>query len=142
TVDTLLDHLVGRETADLNMDLCARLPMSVVTRGIGMSGERALYFRDHLLRATVSRTLSMEEKMRSMAEVNRMLQELIDARRETPADDVVSSLIAADFELAEGGSRKLTDEEIFGYCRLTILAGGGTTWRQLGITIHALLTHG
>ena len=140
-VETLLDRLEGREACDLNMELCARLPMHVVTRGIGMSGEAALTFRDHLLRATISRSVTLEEKMASMGEVSRMLQQLIDERRAQPADDVVSGLIAADFELAEGGTRKLTDEEIFGYCRLTILAGGGTTWRQLGITLQALLTH-
>ncbi|CAN7571621.1 cytochrome P450 [Phenylobacterium sp. LjRoot219] len=141
-VDALLDRLIGRDTADLNMELCARLPMHVVTRGIGMDGDKALNFRDHLLRATISRTVTMEEKMKSMAEVGRMLGELIAARRAQPADDVISGLIAAEFELAEGGTRKLTDEEIFGYCRLIMLAGGGTTWRQLGITIDALLTHG
>src|SRR3546814_11113535 len=37
--------------------------------------------------------------------------------------------------------RKLGDDEIFGYCRLIMLAGGGTTWRQLGITIYALLSN-
>jgi cytochrome P450 len=141
-VEALLSRLEGREAADLNMELCARLPMHVVTRGVGMDGEAALTFRDHLLRATVSRSVTMAEKMASMGEVSRMLQQLIDARRAKPADDVVSGLIAAHLELAEGGTRKLTDEEIFGYCRLTILAGGGTTWRQLGITLHALLTHG
>jgi cytochrome P450 len=141
-VDTLLDRLVGRESADLNLELCARLPMHVVTRGIGMSGDKALYFRDHLLRATISRTVSMEEKARSMREVSRLLGELIAERRAKPADDVVSGLLAAELELPEGGARKLTDEEIFGYCRLIMLAGGGTTWRQLGITIHALLTYG
>jgi cytochrome P450 len=141
-VDTLLDRLVGRETADLNLELCARLPMHVVTRGIGMSGDNALYFRDHLLRATISRTVSMEDKMHSMAEVGRLLGELIAERRVRPAEDVVSGLIAADFELADGATRKLTDEEIFGFCRLIMLAGGGTTWRQLGITLCALLNHG
>src|SRR3546814_7127838 len=38
-------------------------------------------------------------------------------------------------------TRKLGDDEIFGYCRLIMLAGGGTTWRQLGITIYALLSN-
>jgi cytochrome P450 len=66
---------------------------------------------------------------------------LITARRAEPRDDVVSGLINNDFKLADGSSRKLTDEEIFGYCRLIMLAGGGTTWRQLGITLHALLTN-
>jgi cytochrome P450 len=68
-----------------------------------------------------------------------MLKNLVDARRAEPRDDVMSSLAAKEFVLADGGSRKLTDAEIFGYCRLIMLAGGGTTWRQLGITLHALL---
>ena len=70
-----------------------------------------------------------------------MLRELITARRQQPADDVVSGLIANDFKQTDGSSRKLTDEEIFGYCRLIMLAGGGTTWRQLGITLNQLMTH-
>lgn len=141
-VTALLDRFNGRDGADLNMELCARLPVHVVTRGIGMSGEDALTFREHLLRGTVgSRGLSAEDKAHALGEVARMLKDLITARRAEPRDDVVSGLIKNDFKLAEGGSRKLTDEEIFGYCRLIMLAGGGTTWRQLGITLHALLTN-
>lgn len=141
-VTALLDRFNGRDGADLNLELCARLPVHVVTRGIGMSGEDALTFREHLLRGTVgSRGLSAEDKAHALGEVARMLKELITARRAEPRDDVVSGLIKNDFKLADGGSRKLTDEEIFGYCRLIMLAGGGTTWRQLGITLHALLTN-
>lgn len=137
----LLDRLEGREGANLNFELCARLPMHTVTRGIGMDGDDALTFRDHLLRGTSSATASEEERRHSHAEAARMLRELITKRRAEPRDDVISGLITNDFELAEGGSRKLTDDEILGYCRLIMLAGGGTTWRQLGITIHALLSN-
>ena len=87
------------------------------------------------------RNVTLEERKHSADEVSRMLKQLITARRAQPADDVVSGLINNDFKLADGGTRRLTDEEIFGYCRLIMLAGGGTTWRQLGITIHALLTN-
>jgi len=138
-VDALLDRLIGRDSSDLNIDLCARLPMHVVTRGIGMSGEDALTFREHLLRST-SAHVAAEERTHARNEVTRMLKELIVARRAETGDDVVSGLITNDFRLADGGSRKLTDDEILGYCRLIMLAGGGTTWRQLGITLHALLT--
>jgi len=141
-VDTLLDRLLVNEAADLNLELCARLPVYIVTRGMGMSGDSALQFRENLLRSSVaSRTLTAEERMASAAEVSRMLMELITARRKTPGDDVVSGLIANDLALPDGSTRKLSDEEIFCYCRLIMLAGGGTTWRQLGITLHALLTH-
>jgi cytochrome P450 len=139
SVNTLLDNLKGRTHADLNQELCARLPMHVVTRGIGMRGDAALTFREHLLRGF--RNDDQEARKHSLGEVSRMLRELITERRAEPADDVVSGLIANDFKLADGGTRKLTDEEIFGYCRLIMLAGGGTTWRQLGITLHQLLTH-
>jgi len=139
-VDALLDRLVGWDAADLNLELCARLPVHVVTRGIGMDNEDALTFREHLQRSTIgARTLPAEEVAHSRDEVFRMLKNLVDARRAEPRDDVMSSLAAKEFMLADGGSRKLTDAEIFGYCRLIMLAGGGTTWRQLGITLHALL---
>jgi len=141
-VNTLLDHLLGQDKADLNLELCARLPMHVVTRGIGMRGDDALSFREHLLRGTVGfRSITPEERAQSASEVARMLRELIAERRRQPGSDVVSGLVHNDFKLPDGGSRKLTDEEIFGYCRLIMLAGGGTTWRQLGITLHALLTN-
>ena len=140
-VEALLDRLAGWETADLNLELCARLPVHVVTRGIGMDHEDALHFRDHLQRSTIgARQLPAEQVKHSRDEVFRMLKELVDARRIEPRDDVISSLASKEFALAEGGSRKLTDAEIFGYCRLIMLAGGGTTWRQLGITLHALLS--
>jgi len=141
-VNTLLDRLINAETADLNLELCARLPVYIVTRGIGMSGDSALQFRENLLKSSVgSHSLTKEERMAAAAEVSRMLMELITARRQTPGDDVVSGLIANELALPDGSKRKLSDEEIFCYCRLIMLAGGGTTWRQLGITLHALLSN-
>jgi cytochrome P450 len=141
-VQILLDRFSDRDTADLNLELCARLPVYIVTRGMGLSGDDALNFREHLLRGTPGIAgQNPTEAARSYAEVARMLKELIAARRSHPGDDVVTGLINNEFQLADGGTRKLTDEEIFGYCRLIILAGGGTTWRQLGITLHALLTN-
>jgi cytochrome P450 len=142
-VDALLDRIdANGSKADLNMDLCARLPVHVVTRGIGMEEKNALQFREHLLRSTVGgRHVTQEQRMASAAEVSRMLRELITQRRKHPQDDVISGLITNDLKLEDGGTRKLDDEEIFSYCRLIMLAGGGTTWRQLGITIHALMTN-
>ncbi len=141
-VAALLDRIDGQEVADLNMDLCARLPVYVVTRGIGMGEENSLLFREHLLRSTVGgRQVTPQERQQSAAEVSRMLKALINERRRNPQEDVISGLINNDLQEADGTTRKLTDEEIFSYCRLIMLAGGGTTWRQLGITIHALLTN-
>jgi cytochrome P450 len=141
-VDALLDRISDRPGADLNLELCARLPVYIVTRGIGMAGEHALQFRDHLLRSSVnSRGLSDAERVEAAAEVARMLKELITERRREPQDDVISGLVTNELREADGSTRPLTDDEVFGYIRLIMLAGGGTTWRQLGITLHALLSN-
>ena len=140
-VDTLVERFVGRDSAELNLELCARLPLYVVTRGMGLRGDEALNFREQLLQSSILSRKDPQAALRAAAEVSSILKRLIEARRARPSDDVVSSLIQNDVRLSEGGTRKLSDEEIFSHCRLIILAGGGTTWRQLGITLHALLTH-
>lgn len=139
-VASLLDRVAGWSRADLNLELCARLPVYIVTRGMGLSGDDALTFREQLLKATLGvLNSSREEVAAAMGEVKRMLMDVITARRKQPEDDVISGLIQCELKLPDGGARKLTDEEIFSYARLILVAGGGTTWRQLGITIVALM---
>ena len=140
-VRQLVDNIDGQREADLNYDICARMPVNVITRGMGLQAEQALEFREHLLCATASRTATPEQKAHSMDEVVRILKQAITERRAAPQDDVISGLIKREYKQADGSARQLTDEEIFSYCRLIMFAGGGTTWRQLGITINALLTH-
>lgn len=139
---SLLDRLEGRETADLNYDLCARMPMHVVTRAIGLEGEDALTFRRHLTDSTFGAgSVDPAQAAASRAEVDRIMTQLIEDRRANGGDDVITGLLENDLKLPDGTTRKLTNQEIFSYCKLIIFAGGGTTWRQLGITIDALLTH-
>ena len=64
----------------------------------------------------------------------------IHARQATPRDDIISRLSGADLEEEDGSTRRLTAEEIAAFCRVIVFAGSGTTWRQLGATIFALLS--
>jgi cytochrome P450 len=138
-VASLVEALKGDDRADLNMQLCARMPVHTVTRGVGMDGADALEFREALLTLLGTSGAPMEERMKAPETISRLLGGLIARRRAEPGDDVVSGMIAAELELADGTFRPLTDEEIMANCKLIILAGGGTTWRQLGITLCALL---
>jgi len=139
-VDALVGRLDQWETADLNMELCARLPVHVVTRMIGLDSEDALTFRENLQASTImSRHLPPDQVKAAADVVTRMLKDLVVKRRAEPGEDVISALAHNELKLPDGTSRLLTDEEVFGYCRLIMLAGGGTTWRQLGITLYALL---
>jgi cytochrome P450 len=138
-VASLVEALKGEDRADLNMQLCARMPVHTVTRGVGIDGADALEFREALLNLMGSTGASMEERMKAPETISRLLGGLIARRRAQPGDDVVSGMIAAELELEDGSRRPLTDQEIMANCKLIILAGGGTTWRQLGITLCALL---
>lgn len=140
-VNSLTDQLVGQTSADLNIQLCARLPMDTVTRAFGMSGGDALTFRANLVTAIEATHVTEEERGTAFAKVFEMLSETVRRRRAAPGDDVISEIMARDLVLEDGSSRKLTDEEVIAHARLILLAGGGTTWRQLGITLVALLSN-
>jgi len=139
-VYALVDRLKKQDRAELNIQLCARVPVHTITRAVGMDGDNSLEFRVALLRTT-SHSITAQERAAAGQAVERMLLDLIGQRRAAPADDIVSGLIAAELTEPDGTQRKLTDREIMINCRLVMLAGGGTSWRQFGITLWALLTH-
>jgi cytochrome P450 len=143
TVDVLLDRLLDEDAVDLNTELCARLPMATVTRAMGLEGEDVIEFRYQLDRATFGAArLPREESAASRAWVDQTLRDLIAQNTRDPGDNLVAGLIKAEIvDEDTGDKRPLTEDEIFGYCKLAIFAGGGTTWRQLGITIDALMNH-
>ncbi|MBU6266097.1 MAG: cytochrome P450 [Sphingomonadales bacterium] len=141
-VDSLLDPLMGKPASDLNLDLCAWLPMFVVTRSLGIEGNQELEFRHHLTRSTFgARDHTREEVIESARIVDAILTEVVTSRMANPRDDVVSGLLENELKLPDGSTRKMTQAELFSFAKLVIFAGGGTTWRQLGNTIDALMTH-
>jgi cytochrome P450 len=139
--ETLIARLKKQDRAELNLELCARVPVHTVTRAIGMDGDDALIFRNAMLKSSAPRAMPAEERKAASDTVDRMLLELVAKRRGEPGDDVASGLLKAELTLPDGTTRLLTDREIAINCRLVMLAGGGTSWRQFGITLWALLTH-
>ena len=135
-VDEIFDRLAEKDHADLNLELCAPLPMSVVSAGFGIPASEALEFRKALLLHG-----NPEKMAKGHAFATEMLTRLMNERRTGPKDDLISRFVHADIENEDGTMRKLTDGEVMRYCFLIIHAGGGTTWRQMGITIMALMNH-
>jgi cytochrome P450 len=134
--------LLDVETIDLNTQLCARLPMATITRAIGLEGENVIEFRYQLERGTFGGArLKPEESAEARAWVDQTLRDLIAENTKNPGDNVIAGLIKSEITHEDGSKRPLTEDEIFGYAKLTIFAGGGTTWRQLGITIDALMNN-
>ncbi len=139
-VEDLVKSLEGRDRAELNLQLFARVPVHTITRGVGLRGEDALVFRNALVGTNASRG-GLQFRMESHATVHRMLMEQINKRRAEPGEDILSWLIAAQINPEGAELRPMNDEEIITFARLILLAGGGTTWRQLGIVFGALLAN-
>lgn len=140
TVDTLVSSIEKKGRADLFLELCARMPVHVVSAGFGLDPEEIIPFRMALLE-TSRHSASAEERAAAARTTSQMLTRVIEARRKQPENDVISKLVQAEITLDDGSTRPFTNEEIISNCRLIVVAGGGTTWRQLGITLFALLNN-
>lgn len=139
-VSALLDD-VERQTdgVDLALALCARLPMHTVTAAYGLNSEQALGFRNNLLASLSAHDPAA--RAASQQAVRAVLIGAIAERRRDRRDDLISRLVDTPFTDAEGRETRLGDEDILSFSRLLLLAGGGTTFRQMGILIFALLSH-
>ncbi len=142
TADALLDRLLDEDAVDLNFELCARMPMATITRAVGLEGEDVLEFRYQLDRGTFgAHKLKPEESAEARAWVDTKLRDLISENTRQRGDNLIAGLIDSEITHEDGTKRPLTEDEIFGYAKLAIFAGGGTTWRQMGITIDALMNN-
>lgn len=146
TVTSLVERLASRDIsemnrAELNIDFCARIPVHTITIAIGLAADESLAFRDAYFKSTGVGAKTAEERQAAAEIVENTLYGLIAQRKAAPQDDLVSHLLAAEMKDEDGTLRPLTDQEVMIHARLALLAGGGTTWRQMGITLQALLTH-
>lgn len=138
-VDDLVEGLQGNSSAEVNGGFFARLPLHTMTGGFGLSFDEGLTLREHMLEGL--QATDHEARLKSRADTSAVFERAIREKRATPCDDLISSLVHAEFEDDDGQTRKLTDEEITSYCRLIVFAGGETTWRQMGNALYALLSH-
>lgn len=124
TVGLLIDSFAGNGRAELNVDFCAAIPVLTITGSFGVPVDKALD-----IRAAVGKP----------ADVVAILTPIVAARRETPQDDLISRLVQAEYTDDDGVTHRLSDAEIFSFSLLLLAAGSGTTWKQMGITLTALL---
>ncbi|MCK9894527.1 cytochrome P450 [Frankia sp. AgB32] len=124
TVQLLVDGLVDQGRAELNVDFCAAIPILTITHSFGIPIEQALEVRASL---------------GTPAKIAAMLAPIVAARREDPQDDLISVLVQAELRDEDGVNQRLSDLEIYSFAILLLLAGSGTTWKQMGIVLTALL---
>jgi cytochrome P450 len=130
TVHSLIDNIEPDGHAELNVDFDAAIPILTITGSFGFSVDQALDVRQ-----AVSGGFAAEAQ-----KLAQYLMPVIEARRNNPQDDLISVLCQAEITDEDGVRHQLSDTEIFSFSHILLIAGSGTTWKQLGITLSALLT--
>ena len=125
----------GVDRFDFMTALAAFMPMRVMGMLMGVPEEdqaRVKTVIDSGLQLEEGKMPSYEE-MQNMgnASLKSLFNDYLDYRLQNPSDDVMSHLIAVEFEDGEGVRRKLTREEVLGYVDLLAAAGNETTTKLI-----------
>ena len=140
-VDELLDPVVERGRMDVLADLAYPLPVAVICELLGVP--RADQDQFHGWSSAASRLLdgdldpdTMQQGMLGAMQLLTYFTELIEERRRSPGDDLLSRLVAAEEE-----GERLTHEELMATTVLLFVAGHETTMNLIGNGTLALLRH-
>ncbi len=136
----LLDTL-PEGPVDLIPHFCTQLPVRVIARLLGvpegMAPDLLRWSNAMVAMYQAGRTRAIEEAAATAAgDFADFLTSYIDARRSTPADDLITHLIAA-----EEDGQTLTTDELIGTCVLLLNAGHEATVHSLGNAVKCLLEH-
>jgi cytochrome P450 len=140
-VARLLDGLAGSAEADIMRGLAVPLPVTVITRMLGMpeaDQARIKAWSDDLASVADNdpREDVLERAQQSLAAMRACVLSTIGERTRRPGADLLSALVAAE----EAGDR-LSTEELFGMVQVLLIAGQETTTNLIGNALHALLEH-
>ena len=137
-----LDPLVGAGGFDFIRDLGAQMPMRTIGMLLGIPEQDQEAIRDRIdagLRLEEGTMPDFEAALAS--DQSDGFAEYIEWRAEHPSDDLMTELLQAEYEDAEGTLRRLTREEVLGYVNLLAAAGNETTTRLIGWTGKVLAEH-
>jgi cytochrome P450 len=140
-----LDALIGADGFDFVRDIGAQMPMRTIGMLLGIPESDQVAIRGHIDEGLKLTDGGMPDAQ-AMADLNRssvegIFGEYIDWRSRNPSDDIMTDLLTAEFEDHTGTLRRLTRDEVLGYCRLLAAAGNETTTRLIGFTGKTLADH-
>jgi cytochrome P450 len=127
-----LDAMIEKgPPADLVHDFALPVPSLVICELLGVDyGDR-----DEFQRRTaklLSLNTTIDEQIKNTVELRKFMRGLVDAKRRSPGDDLLSGLVR---------DTDLTDDELTGIANLLLIAGHETTANMLALGTFALLEH-
>ena len=121
-----LDPLVEQDRFDFVVDLGAELPMRAIGMLMGIPDSEVAHVRDAAaakLRNEPGKPLAVTKERYFSG---RAYAEYVAWRAENPSDDLITELLAVEFEDVDGVTRRLTQEELLIF--VAVIAGAGGLW--------------
>ena len=131
----LLDVIAADGAADLVAQFTKTLPLRVIAHIIGVPIADFDEF-EKWASAIIGFTDDPAAGFAAAEALVGFLRPIMERRRVEPCADLMSTLVHAEVD-----GERLTDEEVFSFLRLLLPAGAETTYRLIGNTLFALLTH-
>jgi cytochrome P450 len=131
--DGLIDAFPASGETDLVDSFTAPLPVTVIAELLGIPEQHRRDFRTWASRVL---DLTAPEQPHYLRSLLGLIRELIEDKRRSPGDDLLSALVAA-----RDDDNGLSDTELVGMAILLIVAGHDTTVNLLGNAVIALLQH-
>ncbi|MEV0256055.1 cytochrome P450 [Streptomyces sp. NPDC050732] len=140
-LDAVAEQGAGGGTVDLHELLAHPLPVSVIADMLGIPASDREWLRGPTSAISVVFDIFTSESDRSLSDealrtLGPYLEELIEQRRRSPRDDMISALLAS-----HDGTDAFTREELLQLVLLLFIAGFETTVNLLTNGVHALLRH-
>jgi cytochrome P450 len=122
----------GSGGIDLVRDVALEFPMHVIGMLIGIPEAERAKIRDHFEGSLQGAYDPSTVALGMMGEMYVVFGEYVDWRAKNPSDDLMTELMALEFEDDHGVMRKLTRDEILTYLILIAGAGNDTTTQTIG----------
>jgi cytochrome P450 len=134
--DELIDALANEAQTDLITSFALPLPITVICELLGVPTDRRAQFHDWSSTVLAGVLVEPDVLVAACTAMVSYLQELVDTKRATPADDLLSALVAS-----RDGQDQLSEDELTSMVYLILIAGHETTVNLIGNGVLALLTH-
>src|SRR3954452_11718023 len=131
----LIDTFVDRGSAELVRDFTYRFPVQIIAEILGVPHEDHEKFHDMAV-WVVNVAANPEKGIAASLALREYLSEIVEAKRSSPGDDVISLLVQEELD-----GERLDDEEIYSFLRLLLPAGAETTYRATGSFLFGLLAN-
>jgi cytochrome P450 len=139
-INGLVDAVAKSGRADIAIDICEPYPIPIICELLGAPKEDWKFFsrvaEDVLRIFNANLQEELPVIMAAQDELDAYMREFIAERRDKPADDLITNLIAAE----EAGDRLDTDELVM-MANAVIVGGTDTTRNQLGCCVALFAEH-